>query len=94
MSFTSRAWRADLLLVVVVFGVQHSDSNSKPMSTAAAPKYGKTFQQTWLSDQGAWPIIGILGGEWQQQHRQIPPKVRRRRSSNHYGRRELPSRLH
>ena len=50
------------------------------MSTAAAPKYGKTFQQTWLSDQGAWPIIGILGGEWRQQHRQIPPKVRRPRS--------------
>lgn len=56
------------------------------MSTAAAPKYGKTFQQTWLSDQGAWPIISILGGEWQQQqHRQIPRKVRRRSVQSSFG---------
>jgi hypothetical protein len=34
------------------------------MSTAAAaPKYGKSFQQTWLMDKGAWPVIGVLGGE-------------------------------
>lgn len=38
--------------------------NSKQMSTAAtAPKYGKTFQQTWLMDKGAWPVIGVLGGK-------------------------------
>jgi hypothetical protein len=34
------------------------------LSTAAgAPvRYGKSFEATWLSDKGAWPVIGILAG--------------------------------
>ncbi|CAN0412229.1 unnamed protein product, partial [Ectocarpus fasciculatus] len=27
------------------------------------PKYGaaKSFQEAWLSDKGAWPVMGVIG---------------------------------
>ena len=41
--------------------------NRRMMSTvyntpAKGVRYEKTFKETWLSDQGAWPVLGIISG--------------------------------
>ena len=36
--------------------------STSPNTPAPGIRYEKTFKETWLSDQGAWPVIGIISG--------------------------------